>query len=174
MPRSSHLSSCVYYTSVIINIIIIMALGDKKDTLTQDVHGNLWLSLNDESSMRPRICLHAPLTTGYGRISTLFKWAYLKKYCLHTESIKNILGKNVKIIERRAVRLETKGDKTENRILVSHIISCWEASRLIICNFFRFSLLAACLFSLPRTQQKLISTFIIWIFKPLKARNFPR
>jgi len=37
-----------------------------------------------------------------------------------TESIKNILGKNVKIIERRAVRLETKGDKTENRILVSH------------------------------------------------------
>lgn len=35
------------------------------------------------------------------------------------ESVKNVLGKHVKILERRAVRMETKGDKTENRILVS-------------------------------------------------------
>lgn len=49
-----------------------MALGDKRDTLNQDIH----------------------------------------------ESIRCILGKHVKIIERRAVRLETKGDKTESRILV--------------------------------------------------------
>ncbi|XP_059352193.1 F-actin-uncapping protein LRRC16A-like isoform X2 [Daphnia carinata] len=49
-----------------------MALGDKKDTLTQDIH----------------------------------------------ESVRNVLGKHVKIMERRAVRMETKGDKMENRILV--------------------------------------------------------
>ena len=36
-----------------------------------------------------------------------------------SESIRCILGKHVKIIERRAVRLETKGDKTESRILVN-------------------------------------------------------
>ncbi|XP_046651489.1 F-actin-uncapping protein LRRC16A-like isoform X2 [Daphnia pulicaria] len=49
-----------------------MALGDKKDTLTHDIH----------------------------------------------ESVRNVLGKHVKITERRAVRMETKGDKMENRILV--------------------------------------------------------
>jgi len=34
------------------------------------------------------------------------------------ESVRAILGKHVKILERCSVRLETKGDKTESRILV--------------------------------------------------------
>lgn len=43
-----------------------------------------------------------------------------KCFSVVAESVKNVLGKHVKILERRAVRMETKGDKTENRILVSH------------------------------------------------------
>jgi hypothetical protein len=35
------------------------------------------------------------------------------------ESVKSLLGKHVKILLKNVVRLETKGDKTENRVLVS-------------------------------------------------------
>lgn len=38
---------------------------------------------------------------------------------LLTDSIKTLLGKQVKILFKNVVRLETKGDKTENRVLVS-------------------------------------------------------
>ncbi len=96
-----------------------MALGDKKDTLTQDVHGNLWLSLNDESSMRLVYVYTLRWLLVMG-VYPLYSNELIGNIIVCTESIKNILGKNVKIIERRAVRLETKGDKTENRILVSH------------------------------------------------------
>uniref|UniRef100_A0A1Y1LZC5 CARMIL pleckstrin homology domain-containing protein n=1 Tax=Photinus pyralis TaxID=7054 RepID=A0A1Y1LZC5_PHOPY len=34
------------------------------------------------------------------------------------ESVKLLLGKQVKILFKNVVRLETKGDKTENRVLV--------------------------------------------------------
>lgn len=40
-----------------------------------------------------------------------------------SESIKNLLGKQVKILFKNVVKLETKGDKTENRVLVSFFIS---------------------------------------------------
>lgn len=35
-----------------------------------------------------------------------------------SESVKALLGKRVKILLKNVVRLETKGDKTENRVLV--------------------------------------------------------
>lgn len=38
---------------------------------------------------------------------------------LFADSVKNLLGKQVKILFKNVVRLETKGDKTENRVLVS-------------------------------------------------------
>lgn len=40
-------------------------------------------------------------------------------YIKFTESIKSSLGNKVKILFKNVVRLETKGDKTENRVLVS-------------------------------------------------------
>lgn len=46
---------------------------------------------------------------------------------MFTDSIKALLGKQVKILFKNVVRLETKGDKTENRVLVSFCfieISC--------------------------------------------------
>jgi hypothetical protein len=33
--------------------------------------------------------------------------------------VKSLLGKHVKILLKNVVRLETKGDKTENRVMVS-------------------------------------------------------
>lgn len=36
-----------------------------------------------------------------------------------TESVKSILGRHTKILVKYMVKLETKGDKTENRVLVS-------------------------------------------------------
>ena len=36
-----------------------------------------------------------------------------------SESVKSLLGKHVKILLKNVVRLETKGDKTEYRVLVS-------------------------------------------------------
>ncbi|CAG7733832.1 unnamed protein product, partial [Allacma fusca] len=35
-----------------------------------------------------------------------------------SDGIKNLLGKHVKILLKCAVKLESKGDKTENRVLV--------------------------------------------------------
>nr|CAD7411194.1 unnamed protein product [Timema cristinae] len=34
------------------------------------------------------------------------------------ESVKSLLGKHVKILHKNVVKLETKGDKTDNRVLV--------------------------------------------------------
>lgn len=38
---------------------------------------------------------------------------------LFTESVKALLGKHVKILLKNVVKLETKPDKQENRVLVS-------------------------------------------------------
>ncbi|KAH8316513.1 hypothetical protein KR067_009349, partial [Drosophila pandora] len=38
--------------------------------------------------------------------------------CLFAESVKSILGRHTKILVKYMVKLETKGDKTENRVLV--------------------------------------------------------
>lgn len=43
-------------------------------------------------------------------------------FCLFSDSVKALLGKQVKILFKNVVRLETKGDKTENRVLVSSLL----------------------------------------------------
>jgi hypothetical protein len=45
-------------------------------------------------------------------------------YFFFAESVKSLLGKHVKILLKNVVRLETKGDKTENRVLVSFKFIC--------------------------------------------------
>ena len=42
-------------------------------------------------------------------------------YSLFVESVKALLGKHVKILLKNVVKLETKQDKQENRVLVSDI-----------------------------------------------------
>ena len=44
-------------------------------------------------------------------------------YCYNniSESVKALLGKNVKILFKNVVKLETKADKQENRVLVCRI-----------------------------------------------------
>ena len=44
---------------------------------------------------------------------------YVTFLFLFPESVKSLLGKHVKILLKNVVKLETKGDKTENRVLVS-------------------------------------------------------
>jgi hypothetical protein len=48
--------------------------------------------------------------------------------------VKSLLGKHVKILLKNVVKLETKGDKTENRVLVSFksVISVCEMFSLFI------------------------------------------
>lgn len=41
---------------------------------------------------------------------------------LFTESVKALLGRHTKILVKYMVKLETKGDKTDNRVLVSDCI----------------------------------------------------
>ena len=41
------------------------------------------------------------------------------QFFFFSESVKSLLGKQFKILLKNVVRLETKGDKTENRVLVS-------------------------------------------------------
>ena len=43
------------------------------------------------------------------------------KYLLFPESVKSLLGKHVKILLKTVVKLETKPDKLENRVLVRNI-----------------------------------------------------
>lgn len=40
-------------------------------------------------------------------------------YFLFTESVRALLGRHTKILVKYMVKLDTKGDKTENRVLVS-------------------------------------------------------
>lgn len=42
-------------------------------------------------------------------------------FCIFTESVKSVLGRHTKILVKYMVKLETKNDKTENRVLVSTI-----------------------------------------------------
>lgn len=42
-------------------------------------------------------------------------------FCLFAESVKALLGRHTKILVKYVVKLETKGDKTENRVLVSNL-----------------------------------------------------
>lgn len=42
-------------------------------------------------------------------------------YSLFAESVKALLGKHVKILLKNVVKLETKQDKQENRVLVSNL-----------------------------------------------------
>jgi len=44
-------------------------------------------------------------------------------YSLLAESVKALLGKHVKILLKNVVKLETKQDKQENRVLVSNFCS---------------------------------------------------
>lgn len=44
-------------------------------------------------------------------------------YSLLAESVKALLGKHVKILLKNVVKLETKQDKLENRVLVSNPLS---------------------------------------------------
>jgi len=44
-------------------------------------------------------------------------------YSLLAESVKALLGKHVKILLKNVVKLETKQDKQENRVLVSNFLS---------------------------------------------------
>lgn len=43
----------------------------------------------------------------------------MKRLFVFSEGIKTLLGKHVRILLKCAVKMESKGDKTENRILVS-------------------------------------------------------
>lgn len=43
----------------------------------------------------------------------------LNWYFLFTESVRALLGRHTKILVKYMVKLDTKGDKTENRVLVS-------------------------------------------------------
>lgn len=45
-------------------------------------------------------------------------------YSLLAESVKALLGKHVKILLKNVVKLETKQDKQENRVLVSNLFFC--------------------------------------------------
>ena len=54
-----------------------------------------------------------------------------------------MLGKHVKIMERRAVRMETKGDKMENRILVRELGSV-NALPFLLKNHCSFQVFTAC------------------------------
>lgn len=49
---------------------------------------------------------------------------YMPVILFLTDSIKSSVGNKVKILFKNVVRLETKGDKTENRVLVSTNILC--------------------------------------------------
>lgn len=53
---------------------------------------------------------------------SVVQYLVLKLQCDFTDSVKTLLGKQVKILFKNVVRLETKGDKTENRVLVSQIV----------------------------------------------------
>lgn len=41
-------------------------------------------------------------------------------FCFFAESVRDSVGRKVKLSLRKRVKLEVKGDKTENRVLVSH------------------------------------------------------
>lgn len=51
-------------------------------------------------------------------------------FSFFAESVKALLGRHTKILVKYVVKLETKGDKTENRVLVSTI------SEVSVCNHF--------------------------------------
>ena len=54
----------------------------------------------------------------------ILMYEYLLKALLYiSESVKALLGKHVKILLKTVVKLETKADKTENRVLVSKSIT---------------------------------------------------
>lgn len=38
-----------------------------------------------------------------------------------TDSISNVLGKNVKVIYKSLIRMESRGDKVDNKVLVSFL-----------------------------------------------------
>lgn len=62
---------------------------------------------------------------------------------LLTDSIKALLGKQVKILFKNVVRLETKGDKTENRVLVSiYLFSTFKTKYFFSLLYFEISYFA--------------------------------
>lgn len=56
---------------------------------------------------------------------------------LFSESVKAILGRHTKILVKYMVKLETKGDKTENRVLVSiQDLIDFNCSRYFLIQYF--------------------------------------
>lgn len=45
----------------------------------------------------------------------------IKVFSIISESIKDVIGRKIKISVKKKVKLETKGDKVDNKILVSTV-----------------------------------------------------
>lgn len=53
---------------------------------------------------------------------------------LLAESISTILGKNVKILYKSLIRMESRGDKVDNKVLVSNCVICYSYAYSYIKN----------------------------------------
>jgi hypothetical protein len=91
-------------------------------------------------------------------------------YSLLAESVKALLGKHVKILLKNVVKLETKQDKQENRVLVSNfrflsVFLYFLSSFAIQSIFFLFKVFSPCrLFLLSAKVPTRVSCIYLFLF----------